>query len=88
MFRVSVMFIHNMYVPRLPHGVCYGTCYTVYALIRPRDVYRVYVRTQYGSWRLYGLSGCSLLNVKGTFIGMSESRRGIINGAETALRLM
>ena len=29
-------------------------------------------------------SGCLLLNVKGTFIGMSESRRGIINGAETA----
>ena len=25
-----------------------------------------------------------LLNVKGTFIGMSESCRGIINGAETA----
>ncbi len=24
------------------------------------------------------------LNVKGTFIGMSESRRGIISGAETA----
>ena len=30
------------------------------------------------------VSGCLLLNVKGTFIGMSESRRGIINGAETA----
>ena len=29
-------------------------------------------------------SGCLLLNVKGTFIGMSESRRGIINDAETA----
>ncbi len=29
-------------------------------------------------------SGCLLLNVKGTFIGMSESRRGIISGAETA----
>ena len=29
-------------------------------------------------------SGCLLLNVKGTFIGMSESRRGLINGTETA----
>jgi hypothetical protein len=29
-------------------------------------------------------SGCLLLNVKGTFIGMSESGRGIISGAETA----
>ncbi len=31
-----------------------------------------------------GVSGCLLLNVKGTFIGMSESLRGIINYAETA----
>ena len=28
------------------------------------------------------VSGCLLRSVKGTFIGMSESRRGIINGAE------
>ena len=27
--------------------------------------------------------GCLLRSAKGTFIGMSESRRGIINGAET-----
>ena len=33
---------------------------------------------------VYRGSGCLLLNVKGTFIGMSESHRGIINGAETA----
>jgi hypothetical protein len=30
------------------------------------------------------VSGCLLRSVKGTFIGMSESRRGIINGAEAA----
>ena len=30
------------------------------------------------------VKGCLLQNVKRTFIGMSESRRGIMNGAETA----
>jgi hypothetical protein len=31
-----------------------------------------------------GGKGCLLRNVKGTFIGMSESRKGITSGAETA----
>jgi hypothetical protein len=31
-----------------------------------------------------GGKGCLLRNIKGTFIGMSESRKGITNGAETS----